>query len=223
MWPFPVNIRAFAPFKQFGGYFDGDNRGYSTSMTATSRVAQNFTVDPAKGTHTAPNTFSSPSHHPWFGTATAKDDRGSITNFKSVENKDGSNTVSFTASMAGHLPLIPSADIDVHTNFTLTENDKAGTLQVKAVQTGDAFPTAETMIGDTKGNQLFIGVSPATAGGTLGPYEKLAGDNDRPMMTNSFTITMDNKGVFTGVQQGDKKYTTAEWNKMYQSKPTGTQ
>ncbi|WP_374949773.1 hypothetical protein [Mucilaginibacter sp.] len=113
MWPFPVNIRAFAPFKQFGGYFDGDNGGYSTSMTATSRVAQNFTVDPAKGTHTNPNTFSSPSHHPWFGTATAKDDKGSITNFKSTENNDGSNTVSFTSNMAGHLPLIPSADINV--------------------------------------------------------------------------------------------------------------
>ncbi|WP_374949772.1 hypothetical protein [Mucilaginibacter sp.] len=70
------------------------------------------------------------------------------------------------------------------------------------------------MIGDTKGNQLFIGVSPATAGGTLGPYEKLAVDNDRPMISSSFTITIDGKEVFTGVQQGDKKYTTAEWNKM---------
>jgi 3,4-dihydroxy-2-butanone 4-phosphate synthase len=51
----------------------------------------------------------------------------------------------------------------------------------------------------------------------------LAGNNDRPMMSSNFTITMDGKGVFTGVQQGDRKYTTAEWNKMNQSKPTGTQ
>jgi len=217
MWPFPINIRSFAPFKTFGGGFAGDNRGYSTSSTATSRVAQSFTVDPAKGTHTAPTTSSSPSEHPLLGTATAKDDRGSISNFSSTANKDGSNTVSFTSSLAGHNPLVPgSPDIDVHTKFSLTENDKTGTLKVNAVQTGDAFPSAETMIGDTKGNQLFIGVSAANGN----PYTSLPGDNDRPMMSANFTITMDAKGVFTGVQQGDKKYTTAEWNKMNQNKPT---
>ena len=103
----------------------------------------------------------------------------------------------------------------------MTKNDKAGTLKVNAVQTGDAFPSAETMIGDTKGNQLLIWVSPATAGASLGPYEKLVFDNYRPMVSANFTITMDNKGVFTGVQWGDKKYTITEWNKMNQSKPTG--
>jgi 3,4-dihydroxy-2-butanone 4-phosphate synthase len=119
--------------------------------------------------------------------------------------------------MAGHNPLVPgSPDIDVHTKFILTENDKAGTLKVNAVQTGDAFPSAETMIGDTKGNQLFIGVRPANGN----PYTSLPGDNDRPRMSANFTVTMDGKVVFTGVQQGEKKYTTAEWNKMNQNKPT---
>jgi RHS repeat-associated protein len=31
MLPFPIQVRSFAPFKQFGGWFDGDNRGYTTS------------------------------------------------------------------------------------------------------------------------------------------------------------------------------------------------
>jgi len=217
MWPFPINIRSFAPFKEFGGWFAGDNRGYSTSSTATSRVAQSFTVDPANGTHTSPITSSSPSYHPWLGTATAKDDRGNITNFTSKANKDGSNTVSFTSNLAGHNPLVKgSPDIDVHTNFTLTENDKAGTLKVNAVQTGDAFPSAETLISDTKGNQLFIGVSPADGS----PYTSLPGDNDRPMMEADFTIKMDSNGVFTGVQEGDNSYSIADWNKMNQSKDT---
>jgi len=219
MWPFPVNIRSFAPFDWFGGYFigDGNNRGYTTSSTATARLKQSFTVDPNKGTVTGLKTSSNASYNPVLGVAVAKDDRGSITNLKSTENKDGSNTTSFTSNMAGHNPLVPgSPDIDVHTNFTLTENDKAGTLKVNAVQTGDAFPSAETMIGDTKGNQLFIGVSAANGN----PYTSLPGDNDRPMMQANFTITMDGKGVFTGVQQGDKKYTPAEWNKMNQNKPT---
>jgi hypothetical protein len=40
------------------------------------------------------------------------------------------------------------------------------------------------------------------------------------MMEANFTVTMDGKGVFTGVQQGDNKYSVADWNKMNQSKPT---
>lgn len=75
------------------------------------------------------------------------------------------------------------------------------------------------MIGDTKGNQLFIGVSPATAGGSLGPYKKLPGENNRPMMSANFTVTMDSKGVFTGVKQGDQTYSITDWNKMNQNKP----
>lgn len=220
MWPFPVNIRSFAPFKQFGGWFSGDDRGYSTSSSATSRVAQTFIVDPTKGTHTKPETTSSESHHPLMGTATARDNRGGITDFKQTQNKDGSSTVSFTSTMAGSNPLVPgSSDIDVKTKFTLTENEKAGTLQVNAAQTGDAFPAAETFIKDTKGNPLFIGVSPANAG-TEGPSTSLPWENNRPMMSASFTITMDKKGVFTGVVQGDKKYSTSDWNKMNQTKPT---
>jgi hypothetical protein len=219
LWPFPVNIRSFAPFKEFGGWFKGDNRGYSTSSTATSRLAQTFTVDPAKGSLTGLTTGSSPSSHPVLGTATAKDDKGSITNFTSTENKDGSKTVAFTSTMAAHNPLVPgSPDIDVKTMFSLTENDKTGTLNVNVVQAGDAFPAAETFIGDTKGNQLFIGVSPANAG-TLGPFTALPGENNRLMMSANFTITMDGKGGFTGVQQGEKTYTIAEWNKMNQNQP----
>jgi RHS repeat-associated protein len=220
MWPFPVNIRSFAPFKEFGGWFAGDNRGYSTSSTATSRLAQSFTVDPTKGSVTKLQTSSSPSSHPLLGTAKATDDKGSIANFKSSENKDGSTTTSFTSTMAGHNPLIPgSPDINVKTDFKLTENEKAGTLHINAIQTGDAFPAAETFIGDTKGNQLFIGVSPANAG-TEGPYTHLGGENERPMMSANFTVTMDKKGGFTGVVQGDKKYSVEDWNKLNQNKPT---
>jgi len=121
--------------------------------------------------------------------------------------------------MASANPLVShSPDIDVHTKFTLTENVKAGTLGVNVQQTGDGFPSAETFIGDSKGNQLFIGVSPAHAGGALGPYLMLPFDFDRTMMNASFTITMDTNGVFTGVKQGDVTYTTKEWNELKQLK-----
>jgi len=228
-FPYPIHIRSFAPWQSFGLGFWGDNRGYSTALgkgeggTVTSRVQQSFTVDPSKGTHTDPRTWSDPSYHPWLGTKTATP-IGEIANFKSSSDKNGNSTVSFTATSAGANPLVTgSPDIDVKTNFTLVENIKAGTLSVTATQKGDAYPVAETLIGDTKGNQLFIGVSPATGAEDtqkeLGPFTQLPGDNNRAMMSSSFVITIDQNGVFTGVKQGDKTYTVAEWNKKMQAKP----
>ncbi|MGG7666997.1 RHS repeat domain-containing protein, partial [Dyadobacter sp. BHUBP1] len=221
MWPWSFNVRSFAPFREFGGWFKGDNRGYSTASNATARLSHSFTVDPAKHSYSNQGASSSPSSHPILGTATASDDRGIISNFTSTTNKDGSNTVSFTSSMAGHNPLVAgSPDINVKTDFKVTENVTTGTLDINAVQTGDAFPAAETLIGDTEGNQLFIGVSPANAG-TIGPFTHLMGDNnDRAMMSANFTVTMDTKGQFTGVKQGDKTYTVAEWNDRNRQKST---
>ncbi|UTA66872.1 RHS repeat domain-containing protein [Emticicia sp. 21SJ11W-3] len=219
-YPYPINIRAFAPFKEFGGRFAGDNRSFSTSQNVTSRLAQSFTMNTDNHTYSGLQTSSSPSSHPILGTATATDDKGSISNFVYSNNKDGSTTTSWTSKMSGHNPLIPgSSDIDVTTNFTLSENKQAGTLGVNVTQTGDAFPSAETMIGDTKGNQLMIGVSPAVGN----PYTSLPGDNNRPMMSANFTVTMDKKGVFTGVVVGSGKnattYSISDWNKMMQSTP----
>ena len=230
-FPYPIHIRSFAPYRTFGLGFSGDSRGYSTVLgklyeggTTTSRIQQKFIVDPSAGSHTSPQTWSDESHT-FFGTKTGTPS-GDITNFKSSTDKKGNSTVSFTANYAGNLPLIPSADIDVHTNFSITENAKAGTLSITAKQTGDQFPAAETFIGDTKGNQLFIGVSPAVGfedKQSFGPYEKLPGDNNLPMMSNSFTVLIDKNGVFTGVKQGNKNYSIGQWNKLMQAKPTETQ
>ena len=82
-------------------------------------------------------------------------------------------------------------------------------------QFGDRFPAAETFIQDTKGNALFIGVSPYDGN----PYTSLPGNNDRPMMTANFTVTIDKNGVFTGIKMGNTIFSIQEWNKMMQSTP----
>ncbi len=48
--PYPITIRAFAPFKTFGGGFHGDgaNRGFTTSSNATARVHQKINFDTDK-------------------------------------------------------------------------------------------------------------------------------------------------------------------------------
>ncbi|SKB93651.1 RHS repeat-associated core domain-containing protein [Chryseobacterium balustinum] len=217
MWPYPVTTRSFAPFASFGGGFAGDNRGFSTSSSVTSRLSHSYVMNTDNHTYTNYGASSSPSSHPYLGTATAPDDRGTISNAVYSTNKDGSTTTSWTATMAGHNPLVAgSPDIDVKTNFSLTENKAAGTLGVSVTQTGDGFPSSETMIGDTGGNQLMIGVS--TAVGT--PFTHLFGEgNNNAMMSNNFTVTMDENGVFTGVQAGNKTYSVGDWNKMFESQP----
>ncbi|TZF95117.1 hypothetical protein FW781_14570 [Chryseobacterium panacisoli] len=216
MWPYPVTTRSFAPFESFGGWFWGDNRGFSTSQSVTSRLSHSYVMNTDNHTYTNYGATSSPFTHFLFGSATATDDRGTITNAVYNSNKDGSTTTSWTSTMAGHNPLVPgSPDIDVKTNFSLTENKNAGTLGVNVTQTGDGFPSVETMIGDTAGNQLMIGVSPAIGN----PYTSLPGGGSKPMMSNNFTVTMDKNGVFTGVQKGDKTYSVGDWNKTMTSQP----
>lgn len=224
MWPYPIHIRSFAPFPTFGGGFDGDGakRGFTTAKgkgeggVVTSRAQHVFTIDPTAGTFKAGNAWSDKSIHPFLGEATASP-KATISGFKATTDNDGSSKVSFTANLSAANPLVKgSPDIDIHTQFTLTENVKAGTLNVNVVQTGDAFPSAETFIADSEKKQLFIGVSPAIGN----PYTSLPGDGDRPMMSTNFTITLDKNGAFTGVKQGNKTYSVADWNKMIQSQST---
>lgn len=224
MWPYPVTTRSFAPFSSFGGGFSGDSRGFSTSTSATSRLSHSYVMNTDNHTYTNYGATSSPSYHPLLGSGQATNDTGTISNAVYTTNHDGSTTTSWTATMSGKNPLtealgIPTPAIDVTTNFSLTENKAAGTLGVSVTQTGDAFPAAETMIGDTGGNQLMIGVSPAVGN----PLSSLPGDGGKAMMSNNFTVTMDENGVFTGVQQGDKTYSVGDWNSMMQSIPAAPQ
>lgn len=116
LWPYPIAISSFAPYKEFGGWFKGDDRGFSTSQNVTSRLSQTFIVNTDDHTYSNLQKSSSPSSHPWLGTKTATNDSGEITNFVSQSNDDGSTTTSWTSTMAGALTLVPSSpDIDVTT------------------------------------------------------------------------------------------------------------
>ena len=225
-FPYPVHIRSFAPFKTFGGGFSGDNRGYSTALgkkeggSVTSRVQQSFTVDPAKGTITDAKTWSDPSHHPVLGNATANPSGKADAGF--TYSGEGSH-VDINSKMAGANPLIKpsflSPDIDVKSSIKLTENLEKGILSVDATMKGDHFPAAEMLIGDSKGQQVM-----AIASSAIGdPFESLPGDNNRAMGAAQFDIKINEKGEFTGVVQGGKTYTIADWNKMMTSKPTEEQ
>jgi hypothetical protein len=54
-------VRSFAPFKDFGFGYHGDNRGYSTSSDVSARVHQRINFDTDRNFVTA-NAWSSPTY-----------------------------------------------------------------------------------------------------------------------------------------------------------------
>ena len=212
--PYPITIRAFAPFNYFGGGFHGDgaNRGYTTSSTATARVHQRINFDTDKTSMTT-NAWSSPTSHRFLP--------GSLTGTPSVKFTDGlkiaksgdAKTFEFGSHVAGSNPMVPgSPPIDVFSNFSITENKKAGTLNISGTLKGDNFPSKEAFVTDPTGQNVFIGVGFYEGS----PFSSLDGENKRDISSFNFSISTDKKGNFTGVKMGDKSFSIGDWNKMFQ-------
>ena len=51
---YPITIRSFAPFKEFGFGFHGDDRSYTTDQSVTSRVTQRVDFDTDRAGVSAP-------------------------------------------------------------------------------------------------------------------------------------------------------------------------
>src|SRR6478672_10411385 len=103
--------------------------------------------------------------------------------------------------MVGANPLtskIITPDIDVKSSISLIENKGAGTLSVNATMKGDGFPAGEMFTGDTKGQQLMVIASPYQGD----PLTSLPGDGNKAMGSANFTVTINEKGEFTGVITG---------------------
>lgn len=223
MIPYPITIRAFAPFKVFAVAFHGDDRGYSTSPNVTSRTSQRINFDTDKGGMTTEaRSFSSYFHGFPKISRTAQPS----VNFTSLptmsENGDSKKFEFGTHSSAGN-PLMPySPEIDVYSDFSITENKKAGTLSIKGELAGDNFPSTEAFITDPNGVNVFIGVGQIgiNVDKNTGPLTELPGVNARPITKFNLTITTDSKGNFTGVQNGKKKYSIADWNKLFETTKT---
>jgi RHS repeat-associated protein len=210
--PYPITIRSFAPFKTFGGGFHGDNRGYTTS-SATARVHQVINFDTDKSSISA-KAWSSPTSHRFLP--------GSLTETPSVEFRDGfktrtsgdSKTFMFGTHSKGANPMVPgSPNIDVFSDFSITENKKAGTLDISGTLTGDNFPSTEAFVTDPSGNNVFIGIGFYEGS----PFSSLDGENKRDISSFNFSISTDKKGNFTGIKMGDQTYSIQDWNKMFET------
>lgn len=212
--PYPITIRAFAPFNYFGGGFHGDgaNRGFTTSSSATARVHQLINFDTDK-TKISAKAWSSPTEHRlWPGSSTGDPSIKFTDGFK-ISRSGDSRTFDFGTHAAGSNPMIPgSPPIDVFSDFSITEDKKAGTLSISGSLKGDNFPSTEAFITDPSGNNVFIGVGFYEGS----PFSSLDGENKRDISSFNFSITTDNDGNFTGVQMGDQSYSISDWNKLFE-------
>ena len=223
--PYPITIRGFAPFNSFGFGFHGDDRGYSTG-DATARVHQKINFDTDK-TQIKTTAWSSPS----FRTSSPHNQKTATPEVKfegdfTIKQNGDNKTFGFGTHVAASNPLTPQAitpNIDIFSNFSITENKKAGMLNISGKLTGDNFPSTEAFISDPSGQNVFIGVGQigAGVGQNTGPFTELPGENStRPITDFNFSITTDKKGNFTGVKQGDKTFSIGDWNKQFTEKPT---
>ena len=189
--PYPITIRSFAPFNYFGKGFHGDgaNRGFTTSSTATARVHQRINFDTDK-TQLKTNVWSSPTSHILVPGSYTETPSVSIGKF-SIANNGNSKTFNFDTHSKGANPMIPgSPNIDVFSNFSITESD--GLLNISGDLKGDNFPSTEAFITDPNGNNVFIGVGFYEGS----PFSSLDGENKRDITSFSFGIQTDKKGKF---------------------------
>jgi hypothetical protein len=221
--PYPITIRGFAPFKEFGFGFHGDGRGYSTG-NVSARVHQKINFDTDKTTMTT-TAWSSPT----WKTSDPSNKKTAIpsVNFTgdfTIKQNGDNKTFGFGSHVAAANPLTPpgTPNIDIFSNFSITENKKAGTLSISGSLRGDNFPSTEAFITDPAGKNLFIGIGQIAAGvdKDWGPLKELPFENTRPITSFNLTVTTDKNGNFTGVQQGKTTYTLDAWNKLFTSKPT---
>ncbi len=228
-WPWPIWTRSFISASSVaGGIFRGDGRGPSLSTDrsiATSRSFVSFTFDPQKQKIVntvagADPTIVFPPPELGLGYrfpiySQIPEPKASFTGVSTEKNVFGNDIGSFGFSYSAKDPVTPglfTPSLDVHSNFTITENLETGTLFINASFTGDVFPSTEAFISDQSGAKLFLGARKET-GGVI----DLFGDNKKSLFNVNMQIKFNDQGNFTGVQEGDTLISPEDWNKQIQS------
>jgi len=220
-FPYTFHVRSFHPDRTFGGGFMGDNRGFSNNPSSSSRIAQRFTFDPSTG-QTSNKGFANNFSMHVIGLFATKGmwGLGKDAPTETHYNVSGGNrSYKISTGYEGSNPLTPgfiTPDIDVRSNFSITENLEKGILSIGVSIKGDDFPSTESFLTDQAGNSVFVGIS-SLSGGVL---TSLWGDNYRDIIDANISISIDNNGTFTGVTVGDRKFTLGEWNKQFETQST---
>jgi len=217
-FPYTFHIRSFAPTGSFkGSGFHDDGRGYSTSKDVTSRIKQQFTVDPTAKTFSGGEPTSDPTYWNGFNHGTATNTGGAS---EFGKNSFGSSTASVGANFEGSNPspmfmgMAPANEVS--SAISITENLKTNQVFVAINLSSKQFPATEGLIQDNAGNTIFL--AGAAAYGTAADLTR--GDK-KPIASVDLIIGINDKGVFQNVTMGDKTYSIEDFNKLGTDKPSG--
>ncbi len=227
--PYPITIRSFASFNTFAYGFHGDGRGYSNTPSyangqgPSARAHQRILFDTDKS-HINAYGWSSPTYkenNP--GNTKTASPEISFTKGLSITNDEDNKIFGFGTHSAARNPQSPAPqsmtpNIDVFSDFLITENKKKGTLSISGKLTGDNYPSTEAFISDPKGQNVFIGVGQigSDVGQNTGPFTELTGEHKDKLVTSfNFTINTDSNGNFINVRSGGKIYSLTVWNNQF--------
>lgn len=171
-------FRRYAPFEQFGGGFEGDNRsGPSTDLSATARTTGKVPFDKqGVGMITG---ISSGTQFVGAGSTVGKI-LGKHTSAVSASLASSSkikNGVSLVAYTAGANPMVPGApEIDTFVDFTAEWIGSS--LRLSGAVRGDNFPNCEVFVVDDAGTSCLLFDGRTNGGQTTGPMTRLVGKNE---------------------------------------------
>ena len=192
--------RTYAPFKTFGGGFEGDNRGPSQSLKATARI-HTWTVIDFKNSTVESWVWSSKSVAVGtFAKTIASPNSGTAKPTLTSDADFSYDLVRITQHYEGALPIVKySPDIDVHTAtaFELGTKDGVTNLKIYGRFSGDRFPNTESFMVDPEGNSIRLGDFQTSGGKLTGPTWRLPRDDNEDMASFHVTVPIDtDKGTF---------------------------
>lgn len=182
-------FRRYAPFKKFGrinpyqplgmGYFDGDNRGPSTSFKVTSRTYGAVFFNHLGIVYNFAGSSGSHYHDPMLPEVITAFDKTKMTLTKILP---GPEIFSFKTSTSGSNPLMKPAavtpNIDTLANITVDFNSP-GKLKITGEAFGDNFPNLEVFLFCYRSSRSALLLDGRTEGWAhTGPMKRLWGKSE---------------------------------------------
>lgn len=217
--------RAFAPDSTFGGGFEGNDRGYSTDIDASSKVTQEVGIDlDEEQPITSFDEYSDETKHrlvPEGVHSPTESPDGSLVHSNVVQDGD-TTTLQFGTELDAENPFIifpgdnnPAPSIDIFTEYEIVQDKDNNVLNISGTITGDDFPATEALIYDSNGQPLFLGVGAPPE--LASPLVNLIGENNRPITDFEISVNTDDHGNFVSVEADGQEYTIEEWNESFTS------
>jgi RHS repeat-associated protein len=228
-----VVMRSYAPWKTFGGGYEGNDRGPSTAMQGpTSKLIQRTFVDVDTATFVQDMTTRcdktiADTVYPWVmrvitfkgwpGFQLHQEATADASGYAMLSGDPG--RVTLQQHIQGAMPLARGApDIDV---FSRVEMEHVGNkLYISGSLEGDGFPPAEMFVRDAAGTAVFLHSYTAPESQTLpslrfwGPYLLLPGENHRNMGSFGASINLNEDGNFASVNYMGQTLSVDQWNSL---------